>query len=358
MNGLTDVVSNLYNTLEPDLKITVAKGKYFTANDSLMQQIKNTPGVVLISESISDKALIKNNSQQVLATVKGVDENFDRVTSIRSAVAEGIYALNDTTGNRLLIGKGIANQIQLNMSSFVNEVSLLSPARGKVSSINAQEGLNQLFCNAGGIFSLNDDFDFEYVFVNKLTANELFEANNRITAIELKCTDNAMAETQQRLQEKLGVSYVVKNRYQANDLLFKSLETEKVATFFILAFILVIATFNMIGALTMLIIEKRKDIKTLHHMGANLHTIRRIFMGEGFLITGIGALMGLFIGLLVCVLQLQFHLVKFGNEFVVPYYPIKLMFKDFVWILSVIMLIGFFAALYPVRVFTKTDLLR
>jgi lipoprotein-releasing system permease protein len=196
------------------------------------------------------------------------------------------------------------------------------------------------------------------VFVNKRTANELFEANNRITAIELKCTENAMAETQQRLQEKLGVSYVVKNRYQANDLLFKSLETEKVATFFILAFILVIATFNMIGALTMLIIEKRKDIKTLHHMGANLHTIRRIFMGEGFLITGIGALMGLFIGLLVCVLQLQFHLVKFGNEFVVPYYPIKLMFKDFVWILSVIMLIGFFAALYPVRVFTKTDLLR
>ena len=112
----------------------------------------------------------------------------------------------------------------------------------------------------------------------------------------------------------------------------------------------------MIGALTMLIIEKKKDIKTLYNMGASMATIRNIFMREGFLITGIGAIIGLTIGLVVCLLQIKFHLVKFGNEFIVPYYPIKLMLKDFVWILSLIMLIGFFAALYPVRVFTKTDL--
>jgi lipoprotein-releasing system permease protein len=138
-----------------------------------------------------------------------------------------------------------------------------------------------------------------------------------------------------------------------NDVLFKTLETEKLATFIILAFILVIATFNIIGALTMLIIEKQKDIKTLFSLGADLSLIRNIFMREGFLITGVGAVIGLALGLLVCWLQIQFHLVKFGDEFVIPYYPIELQAKDFVWIFGLIMLIGFFAALYPVRFFTK-----
>ena len=357
MNGLTDVVSNLYNTLEPDLKMTVAKGKYFDPSKTLLQDIQNTNGVLMISKSITDKALIKNNEQQVLTTVKGVDEKFDQITNIRSAITEGIYALQDTTGNRLVLGKGIANQIQLNMSSFVNDVSLLSPARGKISSINVQDALNQIYCNASGIFSLNDEFDYTFVFVNIKTADRLFDAANRVTAIEIKCEDGMIDETQTLLQQKYGDKFIIKNRYQANDVLFKSLETEKVATFFILAFILVIATFNMIGALTMLIIEKKKDIKTLYHMGANQFMIRQIFMREGFLITGIGAFIGLIIGLLVCLVQIKFHLVKFGNEFVVAYYPIKLMVKDFIWILGLIMLIGFFAALYPVRVFTKTDLL-
>jgi len=356
MNGLTDVVSNLYNTFEPDLKITLSKGKYFEADEILLKKIKSVEGVQLISKTITDKALIKNINNQVLAVVKGVDENFDQITNIKSSVNEGIYALNDTSGNRILIGKGIANQIQLNMSSFVNEVSLLSPSKGKITSINPQDHLNQIYCNPTGVFSLNDEFDFEYVFVNKKTANELFDANNKINALELSCEQGRLDEVQQNLQQILGTDFTIKNRYQANDVLFKSLETEKVATFFILAFILIIATFNMIGALTMLIIEKKKDIKTLYNMGANMQQIRNIFMREGFLITGIGALIGLVIGLLVCLLQIQFHLVKFGDDFIVPYYPIKLMVKDFIWILSLIMLIGFFAALYPVRVFTKSDL--
>lgn len=356
MNGLTDVVSNLYNTFEPDLKITVAKGKYFDDSESLSKLIKNVDGVQLISKSITDKALIKNNEQQVLAVVKGVDENFDQITNIKTSVYEGIYALNDTTGNRILIGKGIASQIQLNMSSFVNEVSLLSPSKGKINSINAQENLNQIYCNPSGVFSLNDEFDFQYVFVNRKTAKQLFDANNQINAIEIKCDEEKLEKIQEELQKTLGENYIVKNRYQANDVLFKSLETEKLATFFILSFILIIATFNLIGALTMLIIEKKKDIKTLYNMGASMQTIRNIFMREGFLITGIGALIGLIIGLGVCELQIHFHLVKFGNDFIIPYYPIKLILKDFIWILMLIMLIGFFAALYPVRVFTKSDL--
>jgi lipoprotein-releasing system permease protein len=145
----------------------------------------------------------------------------------------------------------------------------------------------------------------------------------------------------------------VKNRYELNDVLFKSLETEKLATFIILSFILVIATFNIIGALTMLIIEKKKDIRTLMSLGADLTLIRNIFMREAFLICGIGAAAGLLLGLGVCWAQIRFHLVSFGSEFIVPYYPIELQMGDFVRIFGLIMLIGLLAAVYPVRVFTK-----
>jgi len=184
----------------------------------------------------------------------------------------------------------------------------------------------------------------------------LFDIPDKISALEISCEKNQNEDVQKILQQKLGSDFIVKNRYQLNDTLFKSLETEKLATFIILAFILVIATFNIIGALTMLIIEKKKDIKTLYSMGASITLIRNIFMREGLLITGIGAIIGLLLGLVVCWIQIQFHLVKFGDDFIIPYYPIVLQLKDFLWIFGLIMLIGFLAALYPVRVFTKMDL--
>jgi lipoprotein-releasing system permease protein len=204
---------------------------------------------------------------------------------------------------------------------------------------------------------LNQELDEQYAFVNLKTARRLFDLENGLSALEIECEKGTAEEVQAALKNMLGDSYVVKSRYELNDLLFKSLETEKLATFIILAFILVIATFNIIGTLTMLIIEKKKDIKTLYSIGADLRLIRNIFMGEAFLICGIGAALGLLIGLFVCWLQLQFHLVSYGPEFMLPYFPIELQVKDFVWMFWLIMFIGFIAALYPVSVFTKDDLL-
>ena len=233
---------------------------------------------------------------------------------------------------------------------------MFSPVKGKTGSLNPDDNFNQIYCTPTGVFSLNDEFDYQFAFVNIETAKKLFDEPNKVSAVEILCEQGKSDEVQAALQEKLGANFSVKNRYQLNDVLFKTLETEKLATFIILAFILIIATFNIIGALTMLIIEKRRDIKTLYSMGASINLIRNIFMREGFLITGVGAIIGLLIGLFVCWLQIQFHLVKFGDEFIIPYYPIEIQIKDFVWIFGLIMSIGFFAALYPVRVFTKMDL--
>ncbi len=357
MNGLTGTVANLYNTLEPDLKITIAKGKYFEATAQLISDIKNIEGVKVVSQTLSDKALIKNSDKQTLVTIKGVDENFNKLTKIDSVVVDGNYSLADTnTVNKILLGRGIAGQLQLNIREYVNELSLFSPIKGKSGSLNPEDNLNQLYATPCGLFSLNDEFDYQFAFVSLKTAKKLFNEPTKISAIEIACDKTKSKEIQKLIQQKLGNTFVVKNRYQLNDVLFKTLQTEKLATFIILAFILIIATFNIIGALTMLIIEKRKDIKTLYCMGASIQLIRNIFMREGFLITGIGAGIGLVLGLLVCWLQMQFHLVTFGNEFVIPYYPIELQLSDFVWLFGLIMLIGFFAALYPVRVFTKMDL--
>jgi lipoprotein-releasing system permease protein len=356
MNGLTNTVANLYNTFEPDIKITAAEGKYFEANETFLSNIKSISGVTLISQTLSDKILAKNVDKQALLNIKGVDSNFNKITAIDSSVVEGSYGLNDLASRKILLGRGVANQLSINLNVFVNELSLFSPIKGKASSLNPQDNLNQIYCVPSGIFSLNDELDYQFAFVSLKTARELFDLPEKISALEISCEKGETDQVQEILKEKLGADFVVKNRYQLNDVLFKSLETEKFATFLILAFILVIATFNIIGALTMLIIEKRKDIKTLHSMGANLTLIRSIFMREAFLISGIGAFIGLLLGLIVCWLQIQFHLVKFGSEFIVPYYPIELQLKDFIWIFGLIMLIGFFAALYPVRVFTKTDL--
>ncbi|MBA3664594.1 MAG: ABC transporter permease [Bacteroidetes bacterium] len=358
MNGLTGTVANLYNVFEPDLKISTVKGKYFEADDALLNKIKNVKGVLYVSRTLMDKALIKNVDKQALVSIKGIDANFNKITKIDGSVEDGVYGIDDSKKNLILLGRGIANQLQVNIREYVNELSMFSPVKGKAESLNPQDNLNQIYASPCGIFALNDELDYQFAFVNLETARKLFDEPKRISAIEISCEKEKLSSAQEEISTLLGDNFTVKNRYQLNDVLFKSLETEKLATFIILAFILIIATFNIIGALTMLIIEKRKDIKTLYSMGANLSLIRNIFMREGFLITGVGATLGLILGLGVCWLQIKFHLVKFGDEFVVPYYPIELQLKDFIWIFGLIMLIGFFAALYPVRVFTKRDMVR
>jgi lipoprotein-releasing system permease protein len=351
MNGLTGAVAGLYNTFEPDLKITAAKGKYFAADEAFLQKIKTINGIEAVSQTYSDKALIKNNEKQTLVSVKGVDDDFTSVTKVDSSIVEGKYQINQKK-NFIVLGRGVANILGVNIMEISGELSLLSPNKGKSNSVNPQDNFTQVYLTPNAVFSLNDEFDYQFVFVSLKTARELFSDSLRVSAIEIKCPNKE--EVQEKLVAMLGNDYVVKNRYQLNDVLFKTLETEKLATFIILAFILIIATFNIIGALTMLIIEKKKDIKTLFSLGADLSLVRNIFMREGFLITGVGATIGLILGLFVCWLQIKFHLVTFGDEFVIPYWPIELQAKDFVWIFCLIKLIGYFAALYPVRFFTKS----
>jgi lipoprotein-releasing system permease protein len=356
MNGLTGVVANLYNAIEPDLKVMPAKGKFFVADENFIDKIKSTRGVDQISNCINDNALIKHGDKQAIVTIKGVDDNFKTVTRFDSVIKEGEFELKHGTDRFAVFGRGVANQLNININNLIEQIAIYSPKRGQEESLNPEDNFNQKYVFPSGVFALNDDFDYKYVITDIDLARELLDCKNEVSSIEISLNKDAdIEEVQSQLITALGSDYTIKNRYQLNDVLFKTLESEKLWTFIILAFILVIATFNIIGALTMLIIEKKKDIRTLYCLGADNTLISRIFMGEGFLITSIGAGIGLLLGWIVCLLQIKYHFVQSSDQYVIPYYPIDMQTKDFVWIISLIMLIGFFAALYPVRVFTRND---
>ncbi len=354
MNGFTSVVGDLYNAAEPDIKISSKTGKYIS-NDSLL--IKNLRqrcvDIKYISTSISNQALLKYGDKQMLVTVKGVDSYYNKVTKIDSLIQDGHYVLKESNHYFGFAGAGIASQLQINITNQIEPPIIYSPKRVRNTN-TPSDMVNEKPIYLAGTFTLNDDFDYKYLFCDLNFAQDLFDCENKISSIEIALIQKANLEENQKLiQSILGNNFDVKNRFQLNEVLFKTLETEKLWTFLILSFILLIATFSIISALTMLIIEKHTDIQTLYALGCDKQKIEGVFMTEGFLITFGGACVGLLMGVLLCWLQIQFHFIRFEKNYVIPYYPVQVQFSDMVKILVVLLVIGFLAAIYPVRIFTK-----
>lgn len=353
-NGLSNLVSSLYNSFDADIEITIKEGKTFNPNTVELHSLLKINGLAQFSEVIEGNALLKFNEKQCVATVKGVRSDFVKMSSFDTLVSEGSFNISNSN---IVIGKGIAYLLQTGPDNPFSPISIYSPKRGKVSTYDEEGGLNETKAFSAGLFSINDEFDYKYVIMNIEKARELFDYKDEVTSVELSLSPEADAENvQQEVEAILGTKYVVKSRHQQNALLYKTLKSEKLWTFLILVFILIIATFNVIGSLTMLIIEKKKDISILHDMGADSQLIQKVFLLEGMMITSIGAVLGLLLGTLVCWLQIQFSLIRFADGYVVEAYPIDMQAMDFVSVLAVVLLIGFIAAWYPVRIFTKKHL--
>jgi lipoprotein-releasing system permease protein len=353
-NGLSDLVSSLYNSFDADIEITAKQGKTFIPTDQQLQAFRKMDGVGYFSEIMEGNALLKYGEKQCVATIKGVDSNFVKMSSFDTLVSDGVFNLKN---NNIVIGKGLGNVLQTGPGDLFTAISVYAPKRGNVSTFDAEGGLNEQKVYAAGAFSINDEFDYKYVITNIDKARQLFDYTNEVTAIEMSLKPNVDVEAvQKNVAMAMGSKFEIKNRHQQNVLLYKTLKSEKLWTFMILVFILIIATFNVIGSLTMLIIEKKKDIGILHTMGADSQLIRKIFLIEGMLITFVGAALGILLGTLICWLQIKFSLVRFTEGYVVDAYPIKMEVTDFIMVFGVVLLIGFFAAWYPVRVFTKKHL--
>ena len=355
-NGLSDLVQSLYNSFDPDIAITIKQGKTFDPNSTEILSLKKVNGIAYYNEVMQGNALLKFNDKQCIATIKGVGREFKKMTSFDTLIRDGIYSLEKSN---IVVGRGICNILQTGPKELFTPISIYAPKRGNNNSINPEDGMNELKVFVSGAFTINDEFDNNYVIMNIDNARKLLDYKNEVTSIELKLKPDADREkVQQQLISILGNKYVVKNREEQNVMLYKTLKSEKLWTFLILIFILIIATFNVIGSLTMLIIEKKKDITILNNMGADVTLIRRIFLLEGLMITLLGAFLGLLLGLFVCWLQVQFKLVRMSEGWLVDAYPMKIHIGDIALIISIVLLIGFAAAWYPVRFFTKKHLLR
>lgn len=358
-NGFNSLIETFFSNFDPDLKITAAEGKMFTPSDYPFEEIKELPGVVHYSEVIEEVALLKYNSQQYPAIVKGVPSNYANYTKIDTLIVDGSFLLKEDGINYALVGQGVAYNLGIGIT-FVDPIRIFVPRKGRQSSVNISRSINYDYIFPSGIFSVLEEIDSKYIIVPYNYAKDLFESGEQVSSVELGLNPEVKPrKLQKEIQEILGETFHVKNKYQQHDLIYKTMKTEKWAAYLILVFILIVASFNMLSSLSMLIIDKKEDLFILRSMGADDQLIRRIFLFEGWLISFLGAVVGALLGILICWLQIKFEFITLpgAGSFVISAYPVKIIFSDIVIILGIVFSIGFLASWYPVKFISHRYLL-
>ena len=351
-NGFDSLIKSLFSSFDAELKITVKEGKSFSTSGPSFEELKRLPGIAYYAEIVEDNALLLYNERSVFATIKGVSKEYLQFSGIDSMIVEGEFRLQDAKNNYAVLGEGISSNLGVGISQ-PDPISVFVPKKGRASSLLPTGNFNQKLIYPSGIFSIQQELDTKYVIVPINFAREIFEMPENVSAVELKLKEGTSEkEIKTAIAALLGNGFEIKNRYQQHDYLYKTMKSEKYATYLILILILVIASFNIVGSLTMLILDKKEDIAILQSMGADRKTIRNIFLFEGWLISFIGAILGTIAGLALCQAQISFGLVKLAgasSSFIVDAYPMQIVFTDIVLIVISVSTIGFLAAWYPVR---------
>ena len=354
-NGLETLVQSIFNTFDPHLKITVAEGKTFVPDTTRLNLLAKVDGIACYSLTIEENALLQYGDRQYIATIKGVDDKYVQVTGIDSSMWDGQFILKSEKNRPYAIpGIGIANYLGLNIN-FITPLNINVPRRTGSSNLNPENAFVKRFIFPSGIFQVEQEFDSKYVYVPIDFARELLEYDTDVSSIEIKFEDQANAESVKKNVVKIfGKGFVVQNRYEQQEIFYKVMRSERLAIFFILTLILIIASFNIIGSLTMLIIEKERDIEILKSLGANNSLIRKIFIFEGWLISIIGAFSGILLGFVICWIQQKYGIVRLQSDsLIMDAYPVVMKIKDFILVPATVLLIGYWAAWYPVRYLTK-----
>lgn len=354
-NGLELLVTSIFNTFDPDLKITAAEGKTFMPDSLKLQLLSDVNGVACYSLTVEENVLLKYGDRQYIATIKGVDDAYTRVADIDSAMWDGDFTLRSGNGRPYAVpGVGIAQYLGINVN-FITPLFVYVLKRSAGSSLNPDDAYNRDYIFASGIYQIEQAYDSKYIYAPIEFASGLMENNREISTVEIKFSAEANpGEVQKNVTKIFGESFLVQNRYEQQELFYKVMKSERLAIFFILTLILLIASFNIIGSLTMLIIEKERDIGILRSLGADNTLIRKIFIFEGWLISIIGAAAGVFLGFLVCWLQQTFGIVGLPSEsLIMDSYPVVMKLRDFIIVPFTVLLIGFWAAWYPVRYLTR-----
>jgi ABC-type lipoprotein release transport system permease subunit len=350
-NGFNDLIASMFSSLDPGLKVTARTGKVFEPSEKV-RQLMEIDGVESYGEVLQDHALIKYGERQQIGIIKGVDDNYRELTAIDNVLIDGEFILYDEVTDYATLGIGLAAALGIN-ANFVYPLEIYAPKRDeRVNLSNPSASFNREYAYIRGVFRMNQPmYDDEYMIVPLALAKRLFTYGKEISAIEIKLKEGAgVASVKKEVKALLGDGFVVKDRYEQQEASFKMMQIEKWMTFLILCFILAIALFNVTGSLSMLMIEKQNDVKTLRNLGAGDALIRRIFLFEGWMISGLGALIGIVSGLILALLQQEAGLIKMGSAgaFVIDSYPVRVAFTDILIVFVTVMTIGFLAAWYAV----------
>ncbi|MBQ7142706.1 MAG: ABC transporter permease [Bacteroidaceae bacterium] len=355
-NGFQDMVAGLFTAMDPELKVVPAVGKFMAADAKGLAALREDADVEVLTETLEDQALLMVNNRQVMATVKGVEDNFEELTGIDNIlVGEGVFELHADVIDYGILGANLLMQLGL-PADFDEAVQVYAPRKGERIDLNdPRESLNQeeLYSPKVGFMVKQNKYDAQYVITNIAFARRLFERQGEVSAVEMKLRRGAdVGRVKARMQQMLGADYVVKDRYEQQEDTFKIMQIEKLISYIFLTFILMIACFNIIGSLSMLIIDKKQDALTLRNLGANEGQIRSIFMFEGRMICLLGAVTGILVGLTLCWLQQEFGLIRFGSSegsYIINAYPVSVRWMDLLLIFVTVIAVGFLSVWYPVR---------
>jgi len=354
-NGLEEMVRGIFSTSDSEIRITPVKGKVFTPDTLTLRRLSAVGGVEAWAETLEENALLRYEEQQYIATVKGVSPNYGDVTDLDTAMWDGDFKLISENGRPFAIaGLGVANYLGMRLN-FVAPLAIYIPDRKAHLTLNPENEFKRKYINLSGIFAVEQEFDSKYVFVPIDFARELMGYTTEVTAIEVRLKAGAdLKKTQKEIQGVMGRGFLVQNRYEQQEMFYRVMRGERLAIYVILTFILIIASFNIIGSLTMLIIEKERDIRILKSLGADNTLIKRIFIYEGWMISFIGTCIGLAVGFLLCAAQQQFGIVKLsGESLLIDSYPVRMQLTDFILVAVTVMAIGYGAAWYPVHYLSR-----
>lgn len=351
-NGFESVVKSLYQTFSPDLLITVKQGKTFHYSAFPSEKIKKIKGIAALGPVVDEDALFRFGKKQAIGKLKGYPKNLASMIRLDTMMQQGSYILQSGDVNYAVVGTGIAWRLGIQAVDGSSVLSVFVPQRGTSFVNTFERAFNTAKLPVSGIFSSQQDFDQKYVLTSLSVARELMNYTDEATSVEIYLKPGTTSdEVQAKVQQMVGKDFAVKNRFQQNGSLFKIMKSEKTAVFLILVFILILASFNMIGSISLLIVEKIKDMAILKSMGAEKQTVKRIFIQQGILISFFSATAGLLIGFIILWLQQTFGLIRLGpaGSYVISVYPVQMQLTDFVIVFFTVQIIGFLASWYPVH---------
>jgi lipoprotein-releasing system permease protein len=349
-NGFENLVLDMYNVFDPHIRVTSNDGKNFDS-DQVNKVIGNIDGVANFSSVLEEKILVEYNSKQYIAVLKGVDKNYRELTNFDSLIVDGGYIDDFKSNNVAMVGRGIAYYLSMHIGSVFDNLRVYLPNRDSKNLLKLEKAFTSSSISPVGVFGVQQEIDSKYIIVPLNFVQDLINRDKYVSAIEIKLkSSDSMINIQNILKEKLDSKYLIQNRFEQQEFLYKILNTERLVVIIILLFIVLIASFNIISSLIILIIDKKKDIESLFNFGLENHSIKKVFIYKSMLGVFVGSFSGIIIGFILAYLQQEFGLIKMGvGSFVIDAYPVSIRLNDIIIIQLIVLLIGLLASWFTSR---------